>query len=183
MSYNLLAVHTHTHTHTHRCTHTCACIRSCTTLCDHRDRSSQGSSVHGISQTVILQWVAISSSRGFPDPGMEPASPAWQVGSLLLSYQESSYTHTHTHMKTERKISLLFHLWMEHKFLLSTARLPHLGIWHWHPHALFQTDFWAVCAFNPATAQNPALKGTTSSEEGQGKLISRLWAPWSWQLL
>ena len=69
-----------------------------------------------------------------------------------------AHTHTHTHTKIERKISLLLHLWMEYKFLLGTAHFPHLGIWHWHPHALFQADFWAVGAFNTATAQNPALK-------------------------
>ena len=35
-----------------------------------------GSSVHGISQARILEWVAISSSRGLPDPGMKLLSPA-----------------------------------------------------------------------------------------------------------
>ena len=41
-----------------------------------------GSSVHGILQARILEWVAISSSRGSSDPGIEPGSPALQVGSL-----------------------------------------------------------------------------------------------------
>ena len=35
-----------------------------------------GSSVHGISQARILEWVAISSSRASSDPGIEPLSPA-----------------------------------------------------------------------------------------------------------
>ena len=30
--------------------------------------------VHGIIQTRILEWVAISSSRDFPKPGFKPAS-------------------------------------------------------------------------------------------------------------
>ena len=34
------------------------------TLCDPMDCSPPGSSVHGISQTRILEWVAISFSRG-----------------------------------------------------------------------------------------------------------------------
>ena len=34
----------------------------CPTLCDSRDRSPPGSSVHGISQARILEWVAISFS-------------------------------------------------------------------------------------------------------------------------
>ena len=38
--------------------------QSCTILCDSTDCSLPGSSVHGISQARILQWVVISSSRG-----------------------------------------------------------------------------------------------------------------------
>ena len=34
------------------------------------------SSVHGISQARILEWVAISFSRGSSNPGVEPASLA-----------------------------------------------------------------------------------------------------------
>ena len=36
--------------------------------------------MHGIFQARILQWVAISFSRGFPDPGIEPVSPALAGG-------------------------------------------------------------------------------------------------------
>ena len=38
--------------------------QSCWTLCDPMDNSLPGSSVHGILQARILEWVAISSSRG-----------------------------------------------------------------------------------------------------------------------
>ena len=38
--------------------------QSSLTLCDPMDCSSSGSSVHGILQARILEWVAISSSRG-----------------------------------------------------------------------------------------------------------------------
>ena len=38
------------------------------------------SSVHGILQARILEWVAISFSRDLPDPGIEPASPALAGG-------------------------------------------------------------------------------------------------------
>ena len=34
------------------------------TLCDHMDYNPPGSSVHGILQARILQWVAMSSSKG-----------------------------------------------------------------------------------------------------------------------
>ena len=51
--------------------------QSCLTLCNPMDCSPPGSSAHGIFQVRKLEWVTISSSRGiFPDPGIEPMSPA-----------------------------------------------------------------------------------------------------------
>ena len=41
---------------------------SCLTLCDPMDCSLPGSSVHGIFQARILEWVAISFSRGSSQP-------------------------------------------------------------------------------------------------------------------
>ena len=38
--------------------------QSCSTLCDSVDCSPPGSSVHGIFQARVLEWVAISFSRG-----------------------------------------------------------------------------------------------------------------------
>ena len=43
----------------------CSVAQPCLTLCDAIDCSPPGSSIHGISQARILEWVAISSSRGF----------------------------------------------------------------------------------------------------------------------
>ena len=40
----------------------------------HPHGSPAGSSVHWSLQTRILEYVAISVSRGFPNPGIEPAS-------------------------------------------------------------------------------------------------------------
>ena len=39
-------------------------LQSCPTLCDPMDRSPPGSSVHGILQVRILEWVAMPSSKG-----------------------------------------------------------------------------------------------------------------------
>ena len=57
----------------------------CPTLCDFMDCSPPGSSVHGILQARIPEWVAIpfSSLGDLPDPGIEPRSPALQADSLL----------------------------------------------------------------------------------------------------
>ena len=57
-------------------------IQSCPTLCDLMDCSLPGSSVHGILQARILEWVAISSPEDLPDPGIEPGSLALQTDSL-----------------------------------------------------------------------------------------------------
>ena len=48
----------------------CCCLftKSCPTFCDPMDCSSPGSSVHGISQARILEWIAISSSTGSSQP-------------------------------------------------------------------------------------------------------------------
>ena len=42
----------------------CSVAQPCPTLCDPVDYSPPGSSVHGILQVRILEWVAISFSRG-----------------------------------------------------------------------------------------------------------------------
>ena len=49
-------------------------FQSCLILCDSTTWDPLGSSVHGISQARILEWVAISSSRDLPDPGTETVS-------------------------------------------------------------------------------------------------------------
>ena len=54
----------------------------CPTLCDPIDCSPPGSSVHGILQTRILEWVAIPSLGDLSNSGIEPRSPALQVDSL-----------------------------------------------------------------------------------------------------
>ena len=47
------------------------------------DSSRPGSSVHGILRPRILEWVAMSSSRGSSWPRIESGSPALQAHSLL----------------------------------------------------------------------------------------------------
>ena len=42
---------------------TCSVAQSSLTLCDPMDYILSGSSIHGISQARILEWVAISFSR------------------------------------------------------------------------------------------------------------------------
>ena len=72
----------------------CLCARFCQTLCNPRDCSPPGSSVHGISQAKILEWLAISSPRGSPNPRIEPTSlvsPALAGGFYLYTMTEDKY--------------------------------------------------------------------------------------------
>ena len=56
--------------------------QSCPTVCDTMDCSLPGSSVRGILQAGILEWVTSPPPGGLPDPGIEPTSPALQADSL-----------------------------------------------------------------------------------------------------
>ena len=57
-------------------------LQSCSTLCGPMDCSPPGSSVHGIFQARILEWVAIFFSRDLPDPGITPKLSALQADYL-----------------------------------------------------------------------------------------------------
>ena len=57
-------------------------VQLCLTLCYPMDCCLPGSSVHGILQARVLEWVVISSIGDLPDPGIEPRFPALQADSL-----------------------------------------------------------------------------------------------------
>ena len=59
------------------CSSMCVCaklLQLCLTLCNPMDYSPPGSSVHGILQARILQWVACPPSGDLPNPGIKPVS-------------------------------------------------------------------------------------------------------------
>ena len=56
--------------------HACSVAEPYPTLCDPMDCSLPVSSVHGILQTRMLEWVAIPFSRALSDPGIESRSIA-----------------------------------------------------------------------------------------------------------
>ena len=77
-----------------------AVAHSCLTLCDPTDCSLPGSSVHGILQERILEWVAISSARGSSQPRDQTKSRAslalagvfkWGWGSSIYKGQISDF--------------------------------------------------------------------------------------------
>ena len=68
--YNNLHMYVNTQRHSIHNVPVCVCVyaQSCPTLCDSMDCSPPGSSVQGIFQVRLLEWVAIFSSRGSSQP-------------------------------------------------------------------------------------------------------------------
>ena len=56
--------------------------QSCPTLWDPMDCSLPGSSLYGILQARVLEWVAISFPGDLPNPRIEPRSPTFQADAL-----------------------------------------------------------------------------------------------------
>ena len=65
----------------------CVCLvaRSCPTLCDPLDCSLPSSSVHGIFQARLLEWVTISSSRGSSQP-RDQTRVSWTTGGFFTTW-------------------------------------------------------------------------------------------------
>ena len=55
--------------------------QSCLAPCDPMNCSPPGSSVPGILQARVLEWVPCPPPGDLPDPGIESRSPAWQAES------------------------------------------------------------------------------------------------------
>ena len=53
----------------------------CLTLCNSMDCGPASSSVQGILQARILEWVAMPRRSDLPDPGIKPGTPALQADS------------------------------------------------------------------------------------------------------
>ena len=72
------------------------------------DCSLPGSSVHGIFQARVREWVAIPSAGDLPDPGIEPGSPALCADALPSEppgkIRESLCTATKTQHSQENKM-------------------------------------------------------------------------------
>ena len=71
----------------------CSIVQLCLTLCDPMDCSPLGSSVHGIFQARILEWVTYPPLGDLPNPGSNPHLLCLlhcQVDSLPLHHLGSS---------------------------------------------------------------------------------------------
>ena len=103
--------HTHTHTHTHTqnkiwhsqaftknsrkafvhiCINNihafvCLIAQSCLTLCNPMDYSPPGSSIHGLLQARIMEWVAIPFPRGF-SPSRDRSWVSYSTGGFFTNW-------------------------------------------------------------------------------------------------
>ena len=70
----------------HTCVGTCVYAQSCLTFCNPMGYSPPDSLLHGISQAQILEWVAISLSRGLSQPRDQTWVSAPRADTLPLSH-------------------------------------------------------------------------------------------------
>ena len=88
--------------------------QSCPTLCDAIDYSLPGSSVHGIFQAIVLEWIAISFSRGSSQPRAQT-----QVSRIVDRYftvwatREVLYTYIYIYIN---RVTVLY-TWQECNFV------------------------------------------------------------------
>ena len=84
----------------------CVCAKSlqlCPALFDSMDWSPPGSSVQGLLQARILEWIACPPPGDLPHPVIEPMSPvapALQVASLPLSHGGSPFLSHYQALRT-----------------------------------------------------------------------------------
>ena len=107
----------------------CLIVQSCLTLCDPVDCSPPGSSVHGILQARILEWVAVPSlfrNQG-SNPGIKPRSCTLQADSLL------------SEPPGRPNSSLL------HSCMMCTPPLPQPGWLKMEMHVGDQPTPWSLC--------------------------------------
>ena len=120
----------------------CLVAQLCLTPCNPMDCSPPGSSVHGILQARILEWIAFPSGD-LPNPGIEPRSPALQVDSLLSEPPGKLWISPHWHLK-----ELQFLWWPS--WLLAGGEHYHLRLVasQYKPTTYrFIGSFWLFCLF------------------------------------
>ena len=82
--------------------HSCSVAQSCPAVCSPMHCSPPGSSVHGILQARILEWVAMPSSRGSSWPGNRTRiSYVSCTGRQILSPLHSQHTSAFKKGKTD----------------------------------------------------------------------------------
>ena len=107
-------------------------LQSCLTLCNFMDCSPPGSSVRGIVQARILEWVAISFSRRSPlSQRLNLHLLHWQEDSLLLSHQRSPLLST-MYIITCLYFQPLLNIWT-------------FEVWDYYKQSCFKYSYISLC--------------------------------------
>ena len=109
--------------------------QSSLTLCDPVDCSLPGSSVHGILQARILEWVAISFSRGSSRPRDWTRSPALEADTLTseppekpcMVKDENKIFGGEAYCSVYRSQSIMLYTWKLHNVISNTQPLVATG--------------------------------------------------------
>ena len=103
--------------------------QSCLTLCDPMDCSLSGPSIHGIFQARVLEWIAISFSRGSSrTQGSNPGLPHCRQTLYCLSHQGSPIRPLKCNQKSIIKLESWFY-WIQCIYLTD---LVFSSIFHYH---------------------------------------------------
>ena len=86
---------------------------SCPTLCNTMDSSPPSSSVHGILQARIMEWLAIPFSRGSSQPRdwTQVSCITGRFFTIWATWKSLNYTHTHTHTHTHIYIHIHIYIY------------------------------------------------------------------------
>ena len=102
--------------------------QSCLTLCDPMDCSLPVSSVHGIFQTRVLEWVAVSFSRGssWPRDRTQVSHIAGRRFTTWASREARKFAQTHVHCLGQElscvtyyiRVTRWYYRWLEGNHIL-----------------------------------------------------------------
>ena len=84
------------------------------------DCSPPGSSVHGILQTRILQWLPCPPPGNLPYLGIKPTSPALKDGFFTTETPGKPTMEYHHSVIKKNEIMLLATTWMDLEIVIST---------------------------------------------------------------
>ena len=101
----------------------CLFAQLCPTLCDPRDCSPPGSSVHGILQATTLEWAAMPSSRGSSRP-RDRTQVSHVAGRFLTSWATREAKLYSSNVHIEKKS--MYEVWYYSQSRSSTGGLEHI---------------------------------------------------------
>ena len=95
--------------------------QSCPTLCNPMDCNLPGSSIHGILQARILEWVAMPSSRASSQPRDWTQVSCITDGSFTV--WEQVRAHTHPHAQEWYTLKFFSYIWILRKVIFEWMKL------------------------------------------------------------